>query len=201
MRRLYRFRRRDDGMRIECVYRLQRSVAIMTVMPAIETPMIHSLPISIKRYCVITRPRCRTRNLRSSGVRDIRCCATNRMDFVHQFGRCRYATAATGAAAGAHRQFGHGPAARSGGLANLVVGDAVAEADVHGDGGRRVGTVLISPRMRMVVNCFLFSVTESFCRFRPSPAPARCHCVSPAVSAAVAVGAVASDRFRASAPE
>lgn len=99
-----------------------------------------------------SRAKASARKVRSSGVCDIRLRAASRVDFVQQCSRHRDTTAAAGAAAGSHRQFGHGPAARICGLTDLVVGDAVAEANVHGDGDNRVGTVLISPRMRMIVN-------------------------------------------------
>ena len=42
------------------------------------------------------------------------------------------ATAAIGTGAGAHRQFGHAPAAGFGRVADVVIGNPIADADVHG---------------------------------------------------------------------
>ena len=58
---------------------------------------------------------------------------------IEQVGGHVQAAAAGAAGAGAHGQFGHGPAAVGGGFADLVVGDPVADADVHGDGGTAAG--------------------------------------------------------------
>lgn len=65
------------------------------------------------------------------------------------------AAAAIGAGTGPHGQFGHSGAPGGGGLADLVVGYAIADADVHGGSGGAAGTerpATIPPRMRMIVN-------------------------------------------------
>lgn len=58
------------------------------------------------------------------------------------------ATAAIGAGAGTHGQFGHAAAAGLGGRADVVIGDPIADADVHGGGigqGSRIGCRAIPP--------------------------------------------------------
>ena len=64
------------------------------------------------------------------------------------------AAAAIGTGAGPHGQFGHGGTSGGGSLTDLVVGDAIADADVHGGGGATGSErpTAISPGMRMIVN-------------------------------------------------
>ena len=71
----------------------------------------------------------------SSGVRQHRQRQlADRVDFVQQLRRHLQATAAGGAATGAHGQLGKRAAAGSRDLADLALGDTIAKADVHGGG-------------------------------------------------------------------
>lgn len=86
-----------------------------------------------------------------------------------------HATAAARTGARAHGEFGHGVTARLGGLADVVIGNAVADTDVHVDGtGLAAGsaTVAITLRMRMIVNHPTDPV-QSGVRFRRPCRPAR----------------------------
>lgn len=84
----------------------------------------------------------------SGRVRDPVASAVHVLD---DLGGHAHATAAAGAATRTHGQFGHGPAACGRGLADFALGDSIAEADVHGSEWK-LGTVLIEPRVRMIVN-------------------------------------------------
>jgi len=72
-----------------------------------------------------------------------------------QVGCGLHAGAAVGAAAGAHGQLRQAPATRGHGLADVAIGDSIAETDIHGGGdgrgapGRRTSS---SAQMRMSVN-------------------------------------------------
>jgi hypothetical protein len=74
--------------------------------------------------------------------------------FFHQLGRKVEAAAAGGAGTGPHRQLGHAPATGFDGLADIAIGDSIADADVHAWrwAGSRLGCTAIAPRMRMIVN-------------------------------------------------
>ena len=74
-----------------------------------------------------------------------------RTQLVEQRAGGVHAGPAAGAAAGPHRQLAHAGAATGRGLADVVLGDSVADADVHGTGPTWTGTS-IRPRMRMIVN-------------------------------------------------
>src|SRR5690606_25584064 len=71
---------------------------------------------------------------------------------------------AGGAAAGAHGQFGQGAAAGRRHLADLVVGDTVADTDVHGRGNGRGRRILLSNENHCQ--------TQSRSCLRPAPAKA-----------------------------
>ena len=67
---------------------------------------------------------------------------------IEQRGGHVEATAAIGAGTGPHGQFGHATAARIRGGANVVIGDPIADADVHGGGfgqDSRIGCSAIPP--------------------------------------------------------
>src|SRR5690554_149760 len=76
------------------------------------------------------------------------------MDFFKQAGGGLHAAPAARPDAGAHGELGHGPAAGLRGVADVVVGHSVADADVHGDGRSRsrIAAVVIRLWMRMIVN-------------------------------------------------
>ena len=60
---------------------------------------------------------------------------------IEQGGGHVQAAAAIGAGAGTHRQFGHAPAPGLGGRADVVIGNPIADADVHGGGIGQVSQI------------------------------------------------------------
>ena len=66
--------------------------------------------------------------------------ARGRLRRLQDVRRHLQAAAAGSAGAGPHGEFGHGGAPGGGGFSDLAVGHAIADADVHGVGGRTAGT-------------------------------------------------------------
>ena len=87
----------------------------------------------------------RDRTLRSGRVRDPVTGGGGAVHFFEDFGCHTHTAAAAGTTAGAHGQLGHGPATTGRGLADLALGDSIAETDIHG-GGQVLGTVIIQPQ-------------------------------------------------------